>query len=127
MKSRRSLWAIGCQYYDGRRMANRTSFVTGASRGIGRACALALASSGSRVVLAARNREKLESVASEIQAQGGEAFVVEIDLGSADSIKGAFAEAVTAAGRIDILVNNAGVTKGWARGPNEARRLGYGN
>ena len=92
-------------------MANRTSFVTGASRGIGRACALALASSGSRVVLAARNREKLESVASEIHAQGGEAFVVEIDLGSADSIKGAFAEAVTAAGRIDILVNNAGVTK----------------
>jgi 3-oxoacyl-[acyl-carrier protein] reductase len=92
-------------------MTNRTAFVTGASRGIGRACALALAQAGARVVVAARDRVKLEEVAAEIRAGGREAFIVEIDLASADSIKAAFAAAVKDAGRIDILVNNAGVTK----------------
>jgi 3-oxoacyl-[acyl-carrier protein] reductase len=92
-------------------MTNRTAFVTGASRGIGRACALALAQAGARVVVAARDRAKLEEVAAEIRAGGREAFIVEIDLASADSIKAAFAAAVKDFGRIDILVNNAGVTK----------------
>jgi 3-oxoacyl-[acyl-carrier protein] reductase len=89
----------------------RTAFVTGASRGIGRACAIALAEAGSRVVVAARNREKLEEVATAIRSQGGEAFVVEIDLASADSIKQAFAAAARDFGKIEILVNNAGVTR----------------
>jgi 3-oxoacyl-[acyl-carrier protein] reductase len=92
-------------------MTNRTAFVTGASRGIGRACALSLAQAGARVVVAARDRAKLEEVAAEIRTGGREAFVVEIDLASADSIKAAFAEAAKEFGRIDILVNNAGVTK----------------
>jgi 3-oxoacyl-[acyl-carrier protein] reductase len=92
-------------------MTNKTAFVTGASRGIGRACALALAQAGARVVVAARDRAKLEEVAAEIRAGGQEAFIVEIDLASADSIKAAFAEAARDFGRIDILVNNAGVTK----------------
>jgi 3-oxoacyl-[acyl-carrier protein] reductase len=61
-------------------------------------------------VVAARDRAKLEEVATEIRG-GGEAFVVEIDLASADSIKAAFAEAAREFGRIDILVNNAGMTK----------------
>jgi 3-oxoacyl-[acyl-carrier protein] reductase len=63
------------------------------------------------VVVAARDRAKLEEVAAGIRAGGGEAFVVEIDLSSADSIKAAFAEAAKDFGRIDILVNNAGITK----------------
>ncbi len=92
-------------------MTNKTAFVTGASRGIGRACALALAQAGARVVVAARDRVKLEEVAAEIRAGGREAFIVEIDLASADSIKAAFAEAAKDFGRIDIVVNNAGVTK----------------
>jgi 3-oxoacyl-[acyl-carrier protein] reductase len=92
-------------------MTNKTAFVTGASRGIGRACALALAQAGARVVVAARDRAKLEEVAAEIRAGGREAFIVEIDLASAESIKAAFAEAAKDFGRIDILVNNAGVTK----------------
>jgi len=92
-------------------MTNRTAFVTGASRGIGRACALSLAQGGARVVVAARDRAKLEEVATEIRAAGREAFVVAIDLASADSIKAAFAEAAKEFGRIDILVNNAGITK----------------
>lgn len=91
-------------------MDNRTAFVTGASRGIGRACAIALAKAGARVVVAARNKEKLEEAAAEVRAAGSEAFVVEIDLGSADSIKAAFAAAKDF-GRIDILVNNAAITR----------------
>ncbi len=91
-------------------MTNRTAFVTGASRGIGRACALALSQSGARVILAARDRAKLDEVAAEIHAAKGEAFVVEIDLASSDSIKAAFA-AAKEFGRIDILVNNAGLTR----------------
>lgn len=91
-------------------MDNRTAFVTGASRGIGRACAIALAKAGARVVVAARNKEKLEEVAAEVRAAGREAFVVEIDLESADSIKAAFT-ASKDFGRIDILVNNAAITR----------------
>jgi len=91
-------------------MTNRTAFVTGASRGIGRACALALSQSGARVILGARDKAKLEEVAAEIRAANGEAFVVELDLASADSIKEAFA-AAKEFGTVDILVNNAGLTK----------------
>jgi 3-oxoacyl-[acyl-carrier protein] reductase len=91
-------------------MNQKTAFVTGASRGIGRACALALAKTGARVVLGARQREKLEAVASEIRAAGGEAMVVEMDLSSAGSIVAAFAAAKTWA-PIHILVNNAGITR----------------
>jgi NAD(P)-dependent dehydrogenase (short-subunit alcohol dehydrogenase family) len=90
-------------------MENKIAFVTGASRGIGRACALALAGAGARLVVAARQIAKLEEVAAEIRAMGREAFVVEMDLASADSIKGAFAKASKEFGRIDVLVNNAGL------------------
>jgi 3-oxoacyl-[acyl-carrier protein] reductase len=84
-------------------MTNRTAFVTGANRGIGRACARALAEAGARVVLAARDRAKLEEVASEIPGSTW----VELDLASPQSIKDAFAKA----GKVDILVNNAAITK----------------
>jgi 3-oxoacyl-[acyl-carrier protein] reductase len=92
-------------------MHNRVAFVTGASRGIGRACALALADSGARVALAARNKQKLEEVAAEIRSRSGEAYVIELDLASDDSIKHAFAVTAKEFGRIDILVNNAGITR----------------
>lgn len=92
-------------------MTNRVAFVTGASRGIGRACALTLSQAGARVVLAARNREKLEEVAGEIRGAGRECYVVEIDLASPESIKQAFAKAHGEFGNTEILVNNAGVTK----------------
>jgi 3-oxoacyl-[acyl-carrier protein] reductase len=92
-------------------MTNRIAFITGASRGIGRACALALSASGAKVVLAARQLEKLEGVADEIRAAGAEAFVATIDLASQDSIKAAFSKASKEFGRIDILINNAGLTR----------------
>jgi 3-oxoacyl-[acyl-carrier protein] reductase len=92
-------------------MSTKTAFVTGASRGIGRACALALAHSGVRVVVAARDLAKLEETASDIRTGGGEAFVVAMDVSSAESIKRAFATAAEDFGRIDILVNNAAITR----------------
>lgn len=92
-------------------MESRTAFISGASRGIGRACALALAEAGHRVVLAARSATNLASVAEEVRVLGREAFVVEMDLTSPDSIKAAFSQASKDFGRIDILVNNAAVTK----------------
>ena len=92
-------------------MQNRIAFVTGASRGIGRACALALSAAGARVVLAARQLGKLEQVAAEVRATGGEAFVVEMDLRAPESIRAAFAKTTKEFGRVDILVNNGGITK----------------
>ncbi|PYT18235.1 MAG: 3-oxoacyl-[acyl-carrier-protein] reductase [Acidobacteria bacterium] len=84
-------------------MTNRTAFVTGASRGIGRACARSLAETGARVVLAARDAAKLEEASREIPGSTW----VPLDLASPESIKEAFAKA----GKVDILVNNAAVTK----------------
>jgi 3-oxoacyl-[acyl-carrier protein] reductase len=92
-------------------MANRIAFITGASRGIGRACAIALSAGGAKVVLAARQVDKLEEVAAEIRGAGGEAFVVPVDLASQESIKEAFSKASKEFGRVDILVNNAGLTR----------------
>ena len=92
-------------------MENKIAFVTGASRGIGRSCALALSSTGARVVVAARQLAKLEEVAAEIRAQGGEALVVEMDLSAPDSIRAAFAKAAKEFGGIGILVNNAAINK----------------
>jgi 3-oxoacyl-[acyl-carrier protein] reductase len=84
-------------------MTNRVAFVTGASRGIGLACARALADAGAKVVLAARDAAKLEAASKEIPGSSW----VELDLASPDSIKAAFAKA----GKVDILVNNAAITK----------------
>jgi 3-oxoacyl-[acyl-carrier protein] reductase len=84
-------------------MTNRTALVTGASRGIGLACARALAAAGARVVLAARDTAKLEAASAAIPSSTW----VQIDMASPESIKAAFAKA----GKVDILVNNAGITK----------------
>lgn len=89
-------------------MSMRTALVTGASRGIGRACALALASAGHRVVLAARSAGKLAEVAKEITT---ESFVLEMDMADRDSIANGMARAAKDFGRIDVLVNNAGIAK----------------
>ena len=92
-------------------MTNRTALITGASRGIGRACALALSGAGVRVAIGARSVGALDEIAAHIRGQGREAFPVAIELNSAESIKEAIALVSKEFGRIDILVNNAGVTK----------------
>ncbi|MBC7928146.1 MAG: 3-oxoacyl-[acyl-carrier-protein] reductase [Bryobacteraceae bacterium] len=92
-------------------MKQRIALVTGASRGIGRACALALSAAGCRVVLAARDEEKLREVESEVIAEGGLASHVILDLSSEDSIREAFAQTAKDIGPVEILVNNAGITR----------------
>lgn len=92
-------------------LEGKTALVTGASQGIGRACALALAAAGARVALAARNESKLAEVASEIAAAGGAAYPFAIDIASEDSIKAGAKAAIAHYGSVDILVNNAGITK----------------
>jgi 3-oxoacyl-[acyl-carrier protein] reductase len=89
----------------------RTALITGASRGIGRACALALAATGHRVILAARSLEKLEETAEAARIVGAETFVLEMDLANFASVTGAITKAAKEFGRIDVLVNNGGVTK----------------
>jgi 3-oxoacyl-[acyl-carrier protein] reductase len=92
-------------------MKDRVALVTGASQGIGRACAVELAKSGARVVGAARQQDKLASLVEEIQSQGGQASAVELDLRSSDSIQAAVAKAREIYGPIEILINNGGVTR----------------
>jgi len=90
---------------------DRVAVVTGASQGIGRATALLLAEHGARLVLAARNAEKLAAAAEEIKKKGGEALVVPMDVASEEQIKAGFARALEKFGRIDILVNNAAIAR----------------
>ena len=106
-------------------LTGRVAVVTGASKGIGRACALKLAKCGASVAMLARNREKLEEVASEIQnigypnsdsGHGGtrvpaRAYVIPADIENEDQVKAAFKSIITEFGKIDILVNNAGITR----------------
>lgn len=98
--------------YDGKEiMTKRTALVTGASRGIGKACVEALASAGHRVVLASRSIEQLEEICAGLRSAGTEAFAVAMDLTSQESIAAGVTKASKEFGRIDILVNNAGMTK----------------
>ena len=92
-------------------VAGRVALVTGASQGIGRACALTLAEGGAAIALAARNEEKLAQVASEVEGKGGQVAVFRMDVSNEDEAKAAVKAAIERFGKIDILVNNAGVTR----------------
>ncbi len=90
-------------------LSGRVAFVTGASSGLGAQFAKTLAAAGAGVVLAARRVERLKTLRAEIEAGGGDAHVVQLDVTRHDSIKAAVAHAETEMGAIDILVNNSGV------------------
>jgi NAD(P)-dependent dehydrogenase (short-subunit alcohol dehydrogenase family) len=91
-------------------LAGRVALVTGASSGLGEQFARTLAQAGAAVVLAARRVEKLKTLRAEIEAAGGDAHVVQLDVTDHDSIKAAVAHAETEMGTIDILINNSGVS-----------------
>lgn len=92
-------------------MSKRIALVTGASKGIGKAVALSLAAAGHHVVLAARQVDKLEELASAIREAGGEASVLALDLGDTAAIDGKIKGLLATVGQVDVLVNNAGITK----------------
>jgi len=89
----------------------RVALVTGASQGIGRACGIELARAGAKVALCARNVEKLEEVAKEIAANGGESEPFKVDVANEEEIKTGVKATLARFGKIDILVNNAGITR----------------
>ena len=91
-------------------LSGRVAFVTGASGGLGAQFARTLAAAGAAVVLASRRVEKLKELRAQIEAAGGDAHVVELDVTDHDSIKSAVAHAETQVGSIDILINNSGVS-----------------
>ena len=88
---------------------NKVVIITGASSGLGEATALLLAKYGAKVVLAARRKERLEKIASEITSQGGEALVVVADVAVQSDVERIAEETLKAYGRIDVLINNAGI------------------
>lgn len=92
-------------------LKDKVAIVTGASQGIGRATALALAEGGARVAVAARNTEKLAALDVEIQAAGGTALVVPMSVADAGEVKAGFQQVLAKFGRLDILVNNAAITR----------------
>jgi 3-oxoacyl-[acyl-carrier protein] reductase len=92
-------------------LSGRVAFVTGASQGIGRACALKLATAGAAVAVAARNQDKLNELVNEITAAGGKAAAFALDVTNEEQIKSAIKAAIAQFGKIDILVNNAGITR----------------
>jgi 3-oxoacyl-[acyl-carrier protein] reductase len=92
-------------------LQGRIAFVSGASQGIGRACALELARAGATVVLAARNESKLADAVAEIEAAGGQAAAFALDVASEDSIKSGAKAILERFGKVEILVNNAGITR----------------
>jgi 3-oxoacyl-[acyl-carrier protein] reductase len=93
------------------RLEGRVALVTGASQGIGHACALALAREGATVAVAARNQQKLDELVAQIAAAGGKAAAFVMDVADEDQVKSGIKSALGQFGKIDILVNNAGITR----------------
>jgi 3-oxoacyl-[acyl-carrier protein] reductase len=92
-------------------LSGRVAIVTGASQGIGRACAIELARAGAQVALAARNEAKLSEVAAEIAAIGGTAAAFVLDISNEESIKSTAKAVLAHFGKVEIIVNNAGITR----------------
>ncbi|PYU83888.1 MAG: 3-oxoacyl-[acyl-carrier-protein] reductase [Acidobacteria bacterium] len=91
-------------------LKDKVALVTGASQGIGRDTALALTEAGAKVVVAARNEEKLAALVGEIVLAGGQALAVRMDVADTEQVRAGFKQVIEKFARLDILVNNAAIT-----------------
>ena len=89
-------------------LKGKVALITGASRGIGKACALVLAEEGCNLAVCARNKEELDGAVKEMKAKGAEVFSLPADLTKSEDLNSFISQSVGKFGRIDILVNNAG-------------------
>ena len=92
-------------------LEGRVALITGASQGIGHACAIHLARQGASVAVGARNQQKLEELVAAVAANGGKAAAFPMDVSDEEQIKSAIKAAIAHFGKVDILVNNAGITR----------------
>jgi 3-oxoacyl-[acyl-carrier protein] reductase len=92
-------------------LSGRVALVTGASQGIGHACAVKLAEAGATVLAAARNQQKLDELVGKIAAAGGKGAAISLDVGDEEQVESTLKKAIGQFGKIDILVNNAGITR----------------
>ena len=92
-------------------LKDKVALITGASQGIGRDTAFALAEAGAKVAVAARTEEKLTALARDIASAGGTALAVKMDVADAEQVKAGFKQVLEKFGRLDILVNNAAITR----------------
>ena len=92
-------------------LKDKVALVTGASQGIGRDTALALSEAGAMVAVAARDEEKLAALVSAVEAAGGSALAVKMDVADGEQVKAGFKQVLEKFGRLDILVNNAAITR----------------
>jgi len=92
-------------------LQDKVALITGASQGIGRSTALALVVAGAKVAVAARNAEKLATLVTEIEAAGGTALAVPMDVADPAQVKTGFQQLLAKFGKLDILVNNAAITR----------------
>ncbi len=92
-------------------LQGHVALVTGASQGIGKACAIVLAQAGATVALAARGQEKLDEAVAQITAAGGTAAAFKLDVSIEDEVKAVAKAVIAQFGKVDILVNNAGITR----------------
>ena len=93
-------------------LAGKVAFITGASRGIGRACAIACAGAGADVILGVRTPESVQELVEELEVLGRRAPVVKLDMAQLTSVRDGVNAALAQFGRIDILVNNVGIAPG---------------
>ena len=91
-------------------VGGKVVLITGGSRGLGRAMALAFATEGAKVVIASRKIEACEELAEQIRGEGGEAMALACHVGNWDTLEDVIESVIGAYGRIDVLVNNAGMS-----------------
>src|SRR4051794_7386905 len=92
-----------------KKLTGKTALITGASKGLGKAMAMALGAAGAKVALISRNRAQLDGVSGEIRKAGGDAHVFVVDVTSEDQVTALEKDIAAAFGRVDILINNAGI------------------